>query len=428
MHTRMLLTVLAVVALASTATAVPYASGVSTAGTDVTFILNQDADDVTLMLEGGGTQPLGAMTKGTHTVTVPTLGTHQIRVTHSDAVGWTQLHADSEATNFWLPCGVSVNKNPLSPNYGKVYVSESQGGLTGAGRTTTSGIYMLNADTTDAGYANGGKDWGAAGNSSPWKSTIGPDDHLYVTDYSNDLAWEFNADMSSVTALIDASNKTEKQWVEGIHVEGTQAGGDREIYLVNSNYNDTARKGLIQYGLGGNATATSGDTGTQYIGPGYFGFYPRDVARDSNGDWYMNQFRSTAGEAPPLTKFLDSATLPINDADWEASSAYTGAYGLDIYEALGWIAYGGYYDGWVRIFNMADGSYVTGFDAGSRLREVAFDAVGNLYTVDTTGERLRVWSPGGDTLMSTPFTIVPEPATLSLLALSGVVLLWRRRR
>ena len=41
---------------------------------------------------------------------------------------------------------------------------------------------------------------------------------------------------------------------------------------MDSNYSDNARKGLIRYDLGANATATSGDTGTQIIGPTYYTF------------------------------------------------------------------------------------------------------------------------------------------------------------
>jgi len=79
----------------------------------------------------------------------------------------------------------------------------------------------------------------------------------------------------------------------------------------------------------------------------------------------------------------------------------------------------------VQIFNMADGSYIGGFDAGSRMRDIAFDAAGNIYTVDNLTEWLKVWSPGGDSMMETPFTIIPEPATLLLL---GVPALFLRRR
>jgi len=440
---RLLLVSVAACALASLPAAVyanVYASGLKAVGDDgLSFILNENADtNVKIEVLADGVpvyaEDLGPKAAGTHTWSWSGAGfvtgaNHTVKITASDDgyAGWTQIVADNTTTSFYIPVGVSINKNRNSPNFGKIYISEVAGGAT-AFRTTTSGIYMLNADGSDAGFATGGKDWAAAGNSSPFKSTIGADDHLYVMDYSNDLAWEFSADMSSVTQLIDGSNKTSAQWAEGIHVEGTQAQGNRKIYLVNSNYNDTARKGLIEYNLGGNAAATAGDTGTQIIGPSYFGYYPRDVARDSNGDWYMNQFRSELDEAPPVSKFADGPP-PINTAVWEANKAlYRGAYGIDIFEDKNWVAYGDYYAGLVQIFDMTTGAYVGGFDAGNRLREIAFDAAGNLVTVDNSLELARIWSPGdGGNWYATEsyFTIIPEPATLVLLTLGGFLL--RRR-
>ncbi len=41
--------------LSSTALAVPYATGVAVTGNDVAFTLNEDAQNVTVMLDGGGT-------------------------------------------------------------------------------------------------------------------------------------------------------------------------------------------------------------------------------------------------------------------------------------------------------------------------------------------------------------------------------------
>ncbi|MBN1851722.1 MAG: PEP-CTERM sorting domain-containing protein [Pirellulales bacterium] len=419
-------------AFSSSTSATPYASGIQLNGVNSSFILNQGGANVSVVYDGGATVvPMGMLAAGTHTFDATLGSSWEIVCTSSAPAGWTQISADATSTSFYVPCGVSVNTNALSPNFGKIYVSESNGGPTAFGRTTTSGIYMLNADASEAGHATGGINWTAAGTSSPFKSMIGPDDHLYVADFSNDLVYEFNSDMSVATQLIDASNKTDGQYVESIYVEGTQAGGDRAIYLVDSHYLD-ARRGLIKYDLAGNATATPGDTGMQYIGPDYFGFYPRDVARDSNGDWYMNQYRSTAGQAPPLTKFQDG-TPPINTAEWEVSSDYTGAYGIDIYEEKGIVAYGDYYTGTVFIFDMETGAFVDSFDAGSRMREVAFDAVGNIYTVDNSLEWLRIWSPGGNWVATTgsdgSFTLaVPEPSTISLLVLSGLALIWFRRR
>jgi len=416
--------------------ATPYASGIQLNGASSSFVLNESGANVDIVYDGGATiVNMGVLGAGTHSFDATLGGSWEIVATKSSAAGWSQFIPDGTATSFYAPCGVSINKDPSSLNFGKVYVSETQTATTGFGRSVTSGIYLLRADGVDVGFATGGVDWTSAGNSSPFKSTIGPDGHLYVTDFSNDLVYEFNNDLSVATALIDASNKTAGQYVEGVHVEGTQAGGDRKIYLVDSHYSD-ARRGLISYDLGANATATPSDTGTQVIGPDYFAFYPRDVARDSNGDWYMNQYRYDPNQAPAISKFDGSEASPINNAIWETDiSLFTGAYCIDLNEDAGVVAYGSYYDGNVYIFDTDTGAFVGNFDAGNRVRELAFDAAGNLVTVDNSVEWARFWSPGGYTEATTAwdgtqwtFTVIPEPSSLSLLALGGLALLLRRRQ
>jgi hypothetical protein len=427
---RMLLVAAIAAMFAAPALATPYASGIQNLGGGTySFVLNQAADNVTILRPGDTTLNLGPLPAGTHTFSVGAASGFRIYVSSSTPVGWTRISPENMDTSFYGPRGVSVNRIPGHPEFGSIYVSNAVAGTTAFGRPTQDGIYKLKADATDAGFYTGGVDWVAAGSSSPFKTTIGPDGHLYVADFSRDLAWEFSDDLSSATQLIDASNKTPSQYVESIWVEGTQAAGNRKIYLVNSRYTDP-RRGLIQYDLGGNATATPGDTGTQYIGPDYFGFYPRDVARDANGDWYMNQYRYDPTQAPAISKFLDGPP-PINTAAWETpmTAPFNGAYGIDVCDTLGWVAYGNYYDGKFYVFNMADGSFVGSFLSGRRLLEVAFDIAGNIYTVDNLDERLRIFSPGGDWLAITDssgwFQLLPEPASLLLLGL-GTLLLRRR--
>lgn len=448
-HSRLLTAAALVVCLAmasGAAWANVYASGLTLTGpSSISYILNDDADAgvaVEVWQVGGGmvySESLGSQSKGTHSWAWNGSGytpgnQYKIRIVASSNgySDWKQISTDTTSTSFYLPLGVSVNKMQSHPNFGKIYISNAQAGTTVYGRACQDGIYILNADATEAGFATGGKDWVAAGNSSPFKSTIGPDGHLYVIDYSNDLAWEFNDDLSSVTQLIDGSNKTTNQYVASIHVQGTQAEGNRKIYLVNSNYNDTARKGLIMYDLGGNAQAAPNDKGTQYIGPTYFTFYPMDVARDSAGDWYLCQYRYDPTQAPAISKFADAPPyeLPINTALWETpkQAPFNGAYGIDIYEPYGWIAYGNYYDGFVHIFRMSDGSYVGGFDAGSRLRDIAFDAAGNIVTIDNITEWVRIWSPPGPNSFTTEsWFAIPEPGSITVI-LFGIGLAALRRR
>ncbi len=430
------LLVAAVLGFGSAAMAVPYASGVSRVGDDVSFILNQDAASVQVILDGGAqTLNLGT-TAGQLNFNMAGYSTYQIKVRSNPSSGWSQYVADGFDRNFYTPTGVSIDKNPASPNFGKVFVSNATSATTGAGRNTPEGIYVLRADGVAAGFGNGGVTWG--GTLGPFKSTIGPDGHLYVADLSNDLCYEMSADLQSATQLIDATNKTSGQYVDSIHVEGTQADGNRQIFLVNGNYNDTTRKGVIAYNLAGNTTATSGDTGTQVIGPSaWHSFYPYDVARDSNGDWYVNTYRSTAGQAPPIIKFNGAGAWPLeDDVIWEASSAYAGSpAGIDINENAGLVAYVSYDNGKVRLFDMATGEWIEEFTpgSGSRGRELAFDAAGNLVIVNSSSEYARYWSPGGEweTVFGSDGTFsvaqIPEPAAIVLLALGGLLCLRRRR-
>lgn len=420
-----------------------YASGLDKTGDNsFSYILNENADTgvtVEVWEVGGGmvySENLGAQAKGAQSWTWNGTGyqagkNYTVKVVAADDgySGWTQISVDQTSTSFYVPVGVSVNRNKTSSNFGSVYVSNATAGTTAYGRATIDGLYRLKADMAEVNNGTAGVAWGGA--SGPWKSAIGTDDRVYVVDLSNDLVHDVAPDLSSAVQLIDASNRTANQWVGAVVVEGTQAAGNRKIYLADVNYNDNARKGLIQYDLGGNATVAPGDTGTQYIGPTYYTFYPYDYVRDSNGDWYGTQFRYDPTQAEAIAKFADGPP-PINTAVWTTpkTAPYNGGYCLDIYEERGWVAYGNYYDGFVHIFNMVDGSYVGGFDAGSRMRDIAFDAAGNIYTVDNLTEWLRVWSPGdlaNSFTTESYFTIVPEPAAIILLALGGLACMRRRR-
>ena len=70
---------------------------------------------------------------------------------------------------------------------------------------------------------------------------------------------------------------------------------------------------------------------------------------------------------------------------------------------------------------------------GNFVRDVSFDAAGNVYAVSNSAETLRIFSPGGEwtTALGSDgtFNIVPEPATLALLTFGAALLgLFRSRR
>ncbi len=414
---------LVVLGIASLVMANVYPSGVSLSAANfdsgdqtvtVTYVLNEDADGDGVnpgvrieVLDSGNTavrtvniarQRRGTWSfqwDGRNDAGAPVAaGTYTVRITASDYgyTSWTQISPQQTSTSFEYPFGVAVNRNPASAHYGKIYVSNARVGTTAFGRACNDAIYVLAADATDLGNFTGGVTW--TGSSAPYRSMVGEDDHLYVSDLSNDLAFDFDPDTMIATQLVNAGNRTANQWVHSIWVTGTQAAGNRKVYLVNGNYNDTARKGIIGYNLGGNPTATSGDTGFQVIGPSYFTFYPLDVARDALGNWYTNNYRASSGQATPLAKFIDDPpSYPLSTPAWEVSNAYTYSWSVGYFEPRKWAVFCNSSTGFVRVFDSDTAALLHEFDAGTAIRDVAFDAAGNIYTVDNVTEWLRAWSP-----------------------------------
>jgi hypothetical protein len=424
-HLTRLIAGAALLSFGSSAMAVSYASGVSKTGDDVSFILNQNALSVQAILDGGAATLNLGTTAGQIDFNMAGYSSYQIKVSSYQAPGWKKYIPNGTDRNFYTPLGVAIDKNPASANFGKVFVSNATSATTTAGRNTPEGIYALRADGVASGFGTAGVTWG--GTLGPFKSTVGPDGNLYIADLSNDLAYEVNPNLTTSTPLIDASNKSTGQYVNSIYVSGSQATGNRRIYLINGNINST-RKGLISYNLGANSAANPDAKGTVVLGSTlWYGYYPYDVARDSGGNWYVNTYRSTANQAPPIIKF-DSAGNKI----WEAPQAYAGGpYGIDIDENAGLVAYAAYDNGYVYIFDMETGAFIESFDAGTRGRELAFDAAGNLVVVDSSIEYATFWSPGGyfETTFGSDgtFIVVPEPTTFSLVILGGALLALRRR-
>ena len=162
--------VLALVALgaASAVYATPYASGITQSGSTVNFVLNQGADNVKVTFNNGDVLNLGALPKGASSFDMTGYTSYSIRVTSSTAAGWNQISADTDnASKYFMPRGVAVNRNAGSSNFGRVYVSEALPGTTG-GRTTNDGLYIMTADQGDVtGQGDtaraGGVDWTTGG-------------------------------------------------------------------------------------------------------------------------------------------------------------------------------------------------------------------------------------------------------------------------
>ncbi len=130
--------------------ATPYASQVTISGTQVGFVLNEDADSLTYSLNGGAATPLGDGTAaGLHTFNLNSGSDTFSIVANKTENGFLQLDGNTVAaavaampapapeayytpvsndtninTHYIAPRGVAVGTNPNSPSFGAVYIGK----------------------------------------------------------------------------------------------------------------------------------------------------------------------------------------------------------------------------------------------------------------------------------------------------------------
>src|SRR5437867_4165780 len=136
------------------ATATPYASALTRSGNVISFILNEDADNVKVLLNSGTTtNDMGGLVKGVHSFNLSGATNYQVAVSKNTPLGRTQISSDATvAVQFYSAKGEAVNIYPTNTAlFGRTYVANSLAGTTTVtgSRPTTDGIYVLNPDQTD---------------------------------------------------------------------------------------------------------------------------------------------------------------------------------------------------------------------------------------------------------------------------------------
>jgi len=462
---RMILSAAIAALFAAPALATPYASGIQNLGGGVySFVLNQAADNVTIMRPGDTTLNLGPLPAGTHTFNIGAGTRFRIYVSNSAPVGWTQISSDTALeSKYYNPRGVAVNRNAYSlSNFGNIYVSNAVSGTTASpARYTPEGLYAMRADQSQiASGISGGVAWDGPSAASPFKITVAPDDSVYIADWSDTHSgvWRARPDLSgnydevlynvgrqSSGLVLNPDNTPLHGSIPAVWVEGT--GANTMLYTMDEDLPDALgtypdeRGDIKRYPIG---------TGTSYTGPyttitddntpspdGVILNGLMDFVRADDGSWWVAQYRYTdATTVPVLSHWYDGATGPA----WVSGPGTSIDFGTPPYAGIAVdiapdgdllaIATGG---GKIFLVDISDPNAPvlaqTILHTGSYIRDVAFDAAGNLYAVSNSSETLRIYSPGGDWLAITDssgwFLLVPEPVSLLLLGLGALAL--RRR-
>jgi hypothetical protein len=192
-----------VFATATRAPAVPYASGVrNTGGNTWEFVLNESADNLTVLRNGGNALNLGALPAGRHTFDMTGFSTFSIEASKSAPVGWTTISDPTNLfTNFTIPSGLAINTIPSSPFFGTVYVGQASTVATERGRAMGDGVYALTADMRGVDLASNfalvtdpndtsqakapGWNVSTSNTASPWRMALDAAGNVIVSDWSD---------------------------------------------------------------------------------------------------------------------------------------------------------------------------------------------------------------------------------------------------
>ena len=450
---RGLVLALAVTVLSSyVVTATPYATELKLVGGTVSFTLNEAADTVKISF-GATTTNLGPLAAGSYSTNVSATSPFSIEVTKSSAPGYKiqtsplvagkiQISTDPSTAKFPTPRGLAVNKNPASQFFGRVYVDNSTpGSYASPARIVGRGLYTLKADLTDSpnGYGTNvqtggllfaGSPGGPAANAnSPYRLSVGQDDHVYIADYSdaNGNVYRVDGNLLNGEWVFDyrggpgtISSPTNHGSVLKVIAEGSLATSDLKVYTIDEDYGAVYNNKLWRYDING-GPLTNQSLPTVLSGALISGFSVNDdfCKGGPNNYFYLMQNRSIPASVPALYVVDASGTTITNSQNlWRAITG--NPTDLDVLTNLQSIAISpdgkflacamqGNLEGFKTYIIPLDANGIPDLANRALLtsgtvvqgRAVDFDAAGNLYTASSGDAMVRSFSPGGYTVATT---------------------------
>ncbi len=439
----LLATFLAISVTAIRVSAAPYASGLTNNAGTVSFVLNEAADSVQVISNGGATtNTLGALPAGTITTNLAISGVFTVVVAKANGSGYIfgETNIINSDTNPLLRFpngrGVTVSTDPKSGFFGRVFVANSTpASSTGIVRAVGRGIYALKADLSDAlGFGNtaqtGGIAFSPTSASSPGRLSIGQDNRLYVADLSDDVGGLYSMDGDLTGGLTVLTNPggpfpvgTTRNHgsVQGAAVIGYASNStltafwvDQDLQTNKTSTSATELNSLWRLDIGSTLPATNDPVKirTPQIN---FTSQTMDTTRGPDGKLYMTQYRSAGNESilwifAPDGTFLTNSLLLTRAFTGNSASPDLLAAGqcVDVSPLGDYLAM--VKDSSLTLIvpltngipdlNKLQTVDTRGGNANSAAGDVAFDAAGNLYVL-SANQTLRVFPPGGTTTATT---------------------------
>lgn len=198
----------------------PYASGVTNDNGTIRFVMNEGGASVNVKFEDDSILPMGVLPKG---ATNFSLGSHTSYQIICNKVGNGTpflISSDTFSNSIWAnPRGITVNQNPKSHLFGRIYAGSGSTGGFGYGNPgfKPQGLYAFNADQSEISGWTQGTGTNAAGaaafpvaNEGPWRMRVAPDDTVLVTDWSiaGAAIYQFQPDLTSSNLVLGGIGRT----------------------------------------------------------------------------------------------------------------------------------------------------------------------------------------------------------------------------
>ncbi len=454
---------------ASAALGAPYASGVNEVAGQVTFRLNENADGVTVIRDGVASS-LGAQNRGSITFGRNGAVNYSIVAVKNSGPGYAfasapgvatplQISDDSNLFNYERVNGLAINRNPSNGAlFGRTYVANARSLPTVLGRSVTDGIYLLNGDYTDAvGQGDTARDAGlianfvGGGNSSPWRLQLDDAGQLYIADWADATGTIYRTDAnvsdgSGVQVLVGQgsslptgapTNTLNHGSVGSMVVTGSTAGGNLVIHEIDEDLGaDGTLNSMWRFDINGstlpyNGIPTMKLNGVMISDTTVSGGIITDMSRRYDGKLYVSQNRSDGNEVGVVVTANDGTTVLFNSLTESRDLGIDGNLSVDgVQDVLRQvIGHDVSPDGRYMAIQQSGGDSLIvpllagipdlrnvmtldTFTSTTSRGEAAFDAAGNLYVTNAGDEFLRVFSPGGLSVMrlnsNGTFSALPE--------------------
>ncbi len=434
------------------ANAHPYASGITNTSGLITFILNESAGGLGVTLTNNGTGQSATLIGAGGTSTATTVGTNagvqSFNLTQG-AVKYTNFFINVSKTGSGAPTliastplantrGVGVNRNPMSPYFGHVYVVLANAGLI----DRNSDLSAIHTGTQTAGVA-----WQGSGTAdSPYRISLAADDYLMVGDASSNGAAVWRVSPTLQTSQLFLGPEGQAAGLSaGVHgtIQGppmllsTVAGGNAVLYTIDGDYNvgGTPYNSLLIYNIGGGplpwATAPSiigpaigvnvNSAGLGNSGSGNVANSNPGLTQGPGPHKYLYASTYRANFSNPLLQVYDPNTLKLVWSSWISNSvgAVTGDWflttapgttGTGVPPADSTISSDGTFvveaglDNHFTIASVTNGVpdvstlfTVTPTSLAGNARGLAVDAANNIYLSSSGIGAIQEWSPGQTT-------------------------------